>query len=98
MKKMNGRYPKPYKWNEQSQKYRATNCSYWEGLKHHKCDKVKKCKQDKFGRKLKQSTKKAKKVECPFNLKEMKEFFKCGADFKQAKKTLNSVQWRMEEV
>jgi hypothetical protein len=67
-------------------------------LKHHKCDKVKKYKQDKFGRKLKQSTKKAKKVECPFDLKEMKEFFKCRADFKQAKKTLNSVQWRIEEA
>jgi hypothetical protein len=47
---------------------------------------------------LKQSTKKARKVACPFDLKKMKEFFKCGADFAQAKKTLNSVQWCMEEA
>jgi hypothetical protein len=38
---------------------------------------------------------KAKKVEYPFDLKEMKEFFKCRADFEQAKKMLNSVQWHM---
>jgi hypothetical protein len=78
-KNRNGRHPKPHKWNEESQKH-ATHGSH------------KKCKQDKFGRKLKQSTKKAKKVECPFNLKEMKEFFKCVADFEQAKKTISTVQ------
>ena len=86
MEKMNGRYPKPYKWNEQSQKCRATNCSYWEGLNHQKCNKVRKHKWDRFGCKLKQPTKKAKKIECPFDLKEMKEFFKCRADFEQATK------------
>jgi hypothetical protein len=68
--------------------------SYWEGLKHHKYDKS----RDKFRCKLEQSTKKTKKVECPFDLKEMKEFFKCRADFEQAKKTLSSVQWCMSAI
>jgi hypothetical protein len=85
-KNRNGRHPKQYKWNGESQQYVS---SYWEGLTHNKYDKS----RDKFGCQLKQSTKKAKKVECPFDLKEMKEFFKCRADFEQAKKTLSSVQW-----
>jgi hypothetical protein len=82
----------------QPQKYHTTNCSHWEELNHQKCDKVKKYKQDKFGPKLKQSNKKAKKIECPFDLKEMKEFLKCHTHLEKAKKTLNNIKWHMDEV